>query len=72
MTSNLVKASVNFCIAIHEYNAKITNNFDDIIRTTIEYVTSIRECAKAGLLDSEKEVIPLLAIVGEMWGTISR
>jgi hypothetical protein len=65
----LVRLGMELGLAVSDYNSRKTEHFDDIVKVTLEYLATVKEGVRQGLI-SEKELQEYFSLVGQSWGCI--
>ena len=65
----IVRLGMELGLTINDYNARVTNNFDDIIRVTLAYLEKVREGVKEGVIH-ESEIGDYFSLVGQSWASV--
>jgi hypothetical protein len=66
----IVRLGVELGLTINDYNANVTDSFDDIIRVTLAYLDKVREGVKEGVID-ESEIGDYFSLVGQSWASVT-
>ena len=65
----VVRLGVELGLAVNDYNSQVTNDFTEIIRTTLSYLEKVKEAVREGVIE-EREIPDYFALVGQSWGAI--
>jgi hypothetical protein len=65
----IVRLGVELGLTVNDYNACVTNTFDDIIKVTIAYLDKVKEGVKEGVIP-ESEIGDYFSLVGQTWASI--
>ena len=66
---HLVRLGVEMGLAVNDYNAKLTDNLEEVTKLTLAYLAAIKEVLKDGSI-TNKEVNSYFSLVGQTWGSI--
>lgn len=65
----IVRLGVELGLTINDYNAGVTNSFDDIIKVTLVYIEKVKEGIKEGVIH-ESEIGDYFSLVGQSWASV--
>ena len=65
----IVRLGVELGLTVNDYNACVTDSFDDIIKVTLAYIEKVKEGVKVGVIH-ESEIGDYFALVGQSWASI--
>ena len=65
----IVRLGVELGLTVNDYNACVTNSFDDIIKVTLAYIEKVKEGVKEGVIH-ESEIGDYFSLVGQSWASI--
>ncbi len=65
----VVRLGVELGLAINDYNSRVTDSFDDIIKVTFAYIEKLKQCVSEKLIP-EAEIGDYFALVGQSWASI--
>lgn len=65
----VVRLGVELGLAVSDYNSHIVNDYNEIIRVTLLYLSKVKEAVHEGLV-SEEELPDYFALVGQSWGSV--
>lgn len=69
--AKIVRLSMELGLAVNDYNSNLVKNTDDIVRTTLDYLTAVKEGFNEGFI-KESELAEFFALVGQSWASILR
>lgn len=65
----IVRLGVELGLTVNDYNACVTNSFDDVIKVTLAYLEKVKEAVKEGVIP-ESEIGDYFSLVGQSWASI--
>jgi hypothetical protein len=65
----VVRLGVELGLAVSDYNSHIVNDYSEIIRVTILYLSKLKEAVQARIV-LEEELPEYFALVGQSWGSV--
>ncbi len=68
-SAKVARLSMELALAVSDYNSKINNNLDDVIKATLIYLENVKELFTAGEID-EKQLNEFFALVGQSWASV--
>jgi hypothetical protein len=66
---DLVCLGMEMGLAVNEYNSRVKDTVDDIVRLTIIYVAKVKEAVEDKVIE-EGEVADYFALVGKIWSAV--
>jgi len=66
---HLVRLGVEMGLAVNDYNAKLTDNLDEVTKLTLAYLAAIKTVLTEGQI-TNNEVNSYFSLVGQTWGSI--
>jgi hypothetical protein len=65
----VVRLGVELGLSINDYNSRVTDNFDDIIKVTFAYIEKLKQCVSEKVIP-EAEIGDYFALIGQSWASI--
>ncbi len=65
----IVRLGVELGLTVNDYNAHVTNSFDEIIKVSLAYLEKVKEGVKEGVIP-EAEIADYFALVGQSWASV--
>jgi hypothetical protein len=65
----LSRAALQLGIAVADWNARLTDSFDDIAHATMDYLNCLRQLVRENKI-SKEDTPSYTTVIGEAWGAL--